>query len=419
VPVPEDLDRQPTAQRVGDAIVRKLVTFGRILREAGLEVGPGRLQDGLRALDSVRLDDRDEVYHALRCAIVSRRDDLEAFDAAFATFWERAPRAELTHRPPLMQLDLPAQQGGDPRNVDAHQVERERDDGDADGDGDEDELPVAAVFSADELLRERDFARFGPDELRRARALVERIALASPQRRSLRNRPAHDGRSIDLRRTLHQAMRTGGHPIERAWRTPKTVPRRLIFLVDVSGSMEPYARAMTMFLQAAVRAGRHVEAFTFGTRLTRLTPYLVGRDPDRALERAARAVPDWAGGTRIGENLKAFNDVWGRRALTRGAIVVIASDGWERGDPALLGSEMARLRRAAHTVVWVNPLAGGASYRPLVAGMAAALPHIDRFLPGHNLKALEALAAALDEIPTRRHAASTRGTALAHGGAAA
>jgi uncharacterized protein with von Willebrand factor type A (vWA) domain len=402
--VPELAAELPGHGRAGDAIVRKLVTFGRILREAGLEVGPGRLQDGLRALGSVRLDNRDEVYHALRCAIVSRHDDMEAFDAAFATFWERAPRAELTHRPPLMQLDLPAQQGADPRRVDAHQVDSESEDGDADADGDEQELPIAAVYSADELLRERDFARFSPDELRRARALVERIATASPQRRSLRNRAAHDGRSIDLRRTLHQAMRTGGHPIERAWRMPKTVPRRLIFLVDVSGSMEPYARAMTMFLQAAVRSGRHVEAFTFGTRLTRLTPYLVGRDPDRALERAARAVPDWAGGTRIGENLKAFNDVWGRRALTRGAVVVIASDGWERGDPALLGAEMARLQRAAHTVVWINPLAGGASYRPLVAGMAAALPHVDLFLPGHNLKALEALAEALDAIPTRRHA---------------
>jgi uncharacterized protein with von Willebrand factor type A (vWA) domain len=410
-------DRAGSEQRVGDAIVRKLVTFGRILREAGLEVGPGRLQDGLRALDSVRLDDRDEVYHALRCAIVSRRDDLEAFDAAFATFWERAPSAALTHRPPIMQLDLPSRPDAAPRRVDAHQVEGDSQDGE--GDGEDEELPAAAVYSADELLRERDFARFGPDELRRARALVERIATASPRRRSLRSRPSHDGRSIDLRRTLHQAMRTGGHPVERAWRTPKTVPRRLVFLVDVSGSMEPYARAMTMFLQAAVRSGRHVEAFTFGTRLTRLTPYLVGRDPDRALARAAAAVPDWAGGTRIGENLKAFNDVWGRRALTRGAVVVIASDGWERGDPALLGSEMARLRRAAHTVVWINPLAGGAGYRPLVAGMAAALPHIDRFLPGHNLKALEALADALDEIPARRHAAPIRASALAHGGAAA
>jgi uncharacterized protein with von Willebrand factor type A (vWA) domain len=193
-------------------------------------------------------------------------------------------------------------------------------------------------------------------------------------------------------------MRTGGVPIERAWREPKLVPRKLVYLVDVSGSMEPYARAMVMFLQAAVRAGRHVEAFTFGTRLTRLTPHLAGRDPDRALANAARAVPDWAGGTRIGENLKAFNDVWGRRGLTRGAIVVIASDGWERGDPTLLAEQMRRLHLAAHRVVWTNPLAGGEGYRPLVAGMQAALPYVDDFLPGHNLRALETLAEVLEEI---------------------
>jgi uncharacterized protein len=193
-------------------------------------------------------------------------------------------------------------------------------------------------------------------------------------------------------------MRTGGVPIERAWREPKFVPRKLVYLVDVSGSMEPYARAMVMFLQAAVRSGRHVEAFTFGTRLTRLTPHLAGRDPDRALANAARAVPDWAGGTRIGENLKAFNDVWGRRGTTRGAIVVIASDGWERGDPTLLAEQMKRLHLAAYRIVWTNPLAGGEGYRPLVAGMQAALPYVDDFLPGHNLRALETLAEVLEEI---------------------
>ena len=294
---------------------------------------------------------------------------------------------------------------GTPETPRLHGLETARA-GDGAPGGDEQAAPAAAaVYSADELLRTRDFARFGPDELRRARALVDRIAIASPRRRSLGDRPARDGRRVDLRRTLHRSLRTAGLPVERAWRAPRTVPRRLVFLVDVSGSMEPYARAMTMFLQAATRAGRHVEAFTFGTRLTRLRPYLAGRDPDRALERAAQAVPDWAGGTRIGENLKAFNDVWGRRALSRGAVVVVVSDGWERGDPTLLGNEMARLHRAAHTVVWVNPLAGGAGYRPLVAGMAAALPHVDRFLPGHDLRSFETLAAVLDAIPSRRHAA--------------
>jgi hypothetical protein len=387
----------------GDAFVRKLVTFGRILREAGLEVGPGRMQDALLGLASVDLANRDDVYWALRCTIVSRRDDIEVFDAAFAAFWERAPRVLLQQRPIDLGVDMPEENRKDdtPEAVEAHALGREVRDGEDDpdeGSSDDQEEAAAAVWSADEQLRDRDFARYGPEELRRARALVARVARAAPRRRSLRRQPSPHGATFDPRRTLREAMRTGGVPIERAWREPKLVPRKLVYLVDVSGSMEPYARAMVMFLQAAVRAGRHVEAFTFGTRLTRLTPHLAGRDPDRALANAARAVPDWAGGTRIGENLKAFNDVWGRRGLTRGAIVVIASDGWERGDPTLLAEQMKRLHLAAHRVVWTNPLAGGEGYRPLVAGMQAALPYVDYFLPGHNLRALETLAEVLEEI---------------------
>jgi uncharacterized protein with von Willebrand factor type A (vWA) domain len=386
----------------GDAFVRKLVTFGRILREAGLEVGPGRMQDALLGLAAVDLANRDDVYWALRCTIVSRRDDIEVFDAAFAAFWERAPRITLERRPVELDIELPeeTQDDDDSQSAEAEAMGREMRDGadsEQTGDDEKDEM-AAAVWSADEQLRDRDFARYGPEELRRARALVARVARVAPRRRSLRRQPANSGRTFDPRRTLREAMRTGGVPIERAWREPKLVPRKLVYLVDVSGSMEPYARAMVMFLQAAVRAGRHVEAFTFGTRLTRLTPHLAGRDPDRALANAARAVPDWAGGTRIGENLKAFNDVWGRRGTTRGAIVVIASDGWERGDPTLLAEQMKRLHLAAHRIVWTNPLAGGEGYRPLVAGMQAALPYVDDFLPGHNLRALETLAEVLEEI---------------------
>jgi uncharacterized protein with von Willebrand factor type A (vWA) domain len=393
---------RPLRPEAGDAVVRKLVTFGRILREAGVEVGPGRLQDALRALDAVNLTDRDEVYFALRCTLASRRDDIEAFDAAFAAFWERAPSPPLLQRPIRLGVDLPSARDAGPRAVEAHTVEREADAGSEDGAEADDEPPAAAVWSSDELLRERDFAAMTADELVRARRLVDRIVRTGPRRRSLRLQPAAAGRTLDTRRTLRMAMRTGGVPLDRAYRRPKVVPRRVVFLVDVSGSMEPYARAMVMFLQAAVRSGRPVEAFTFGTRLTRLTDLLAGRDPDRALARAARAEPDWAGGTRIGENLAAYNRLWGRRGLTRGAAVVIASDGWERGDPELLAAETARLRRMAHSLVWVNPLAGTAGYRPLVAGMAAALPYVDRFLPGHNLRSLEALAAAIDDLPIRR-----------------
>jgi uncharacterized protein with von Willebrand factor type A (vWA) domain len=249
---------------------------------------------------------------------------------------------------------------------------------------------------------EIDFRDYGEEETRAARALIERLALSLPRRRSFRLEPAADGRHLDMRRTLRQSMTTDGHPVQRAWRRNRIVPRRTVFLLDISASMAPYARALVMFAQAAVQAGRAVEAFTFGTRLTRLTTQLATRDRDRALAEAAAAVPDWAGGTRIGPSLELFNQTWGRRGVSRGAVVVIASDGWERGDTTLLREQMQHLQRAAHAVVWVNPLAADPRYRPVAAGMAAALPSVDLFLPGHNLADLTGLARAIEELPDQR-----------------
>jgi hypothetical protein len=207
-----------------------------------------------------------------------------------------------------------------------------------------------------------------------------------------------------MRRLVRASLATGGDPLERVFRRRIDVPRKLVVLCDVSGSMEAYSRALVLFLHALARTGRGVEAFAFGTRLTRLTADLAGRDPARALDAAARRVVDWSGGTRIGASLKAFNDEWGRRALTRGAVVVIVSDGWEREDAAAVGREMARLQRQAYAVVWVNPLKGHPDYQPLAGGMRAALPFVDRFLSGHNLASLEELSEVLAGIE-RRHAA--------------
>ncbi len=370
----------------GDAVTRKLVTFGRILREAGVEVGPGRLQDALRGLDQVDLADRIQVYHALRCTLIARHDDLAVFDAAFRAFWERAPRSPGQSMPDLgISMPEPA------RPVAAHEL------GDlADEPAEERELHAAAA-AADELLRHRDFAHMSRDELRRVRRLMDELAALHPMRLSRRLAPAHAG-VLDQRRTLRQAMRSDGVPLERAWRSRKLVPRKLVVLVDVSGSMEPYARALVMFLQAlAAREGaaRHVEAFAFGTRLTRLTPHLAGRDPDAALDRATAAMADWGGGTRIGESLLAYNSTFGRRGLTRGAVVVIASDGWERGDLSLLDQQLGVIARQAATLMWVNPLKGHRGFEPLAGGMQIALRHVDGFLAGHNLAALEALAEAM------------------------
>jgi uncharacterized protein with von Willebrand factor type A (vWA) domain len=387
----------------GTALVRRLVEFGRALRATGAEVGPGRLRDALLALDAVGLGSRDSVYWALRCTLISRAEQIPAFDAAFASFWGEEARPGAVHE---TLIDQPPP-GGAPVEEALPDAElRERlvesltlDAGDGDDEDDEEASEMGQAWSASERLRALDFSAYTATEMRAAKRLIDRVALAGPRRRSRRLEPAHDGRQLDKRLTLRSAMRTEGYPLERAWRRRRLVRRRLVFLVDVSGSMEAYARATIMFLHAAIGPGRKVEAFTFGTRLTRVTAELAHSDPDVALRAAAGAVPDWAGGTRIGDNLAAFNERFGRRGLTRGAVVVIVSDGWERGDTALLGAEMERIARSAHTVVWVNPLAGEPGYEPLVQGMVAALPHVDVFMPGHNLASFEELASVLEALP--------------------
>jgi hypothetical protein len=391
----------------GRGVVAGLARFGRTLRAAGLEVGPGRIQDAVVALRAVEIESRQQVYWALRCTLLSRRGDIAAFDQAFAAFFEGRSAHETEHpTAPPQQPGASGQTASDERAVGQieHLAEAE-----AEAEEGEEQTQEGMRFSAVERLRELDFARYSDEELRRAARLVERIAAAVPLRRSRRLRAAAEGKAFDKRRTLRSAMRTDGYPMVSLWRQPRLVPRKLLFAVDVSGSMEPYARAMLMFLQAAVRAGRRVEAFTFGTRLTRVTKELEGRNPDQALRAASLVVHDWAGGTRIGSNLKALNDSWAGLGMTRGAVVVIVSDGWERGDIPALEREMARLRRTAHTLVWVNPLAGEPGYEPLAQGMAAALPYLDHFLPGHNLRSLETLAETLEKLPlTRRRDSQLR-----------
>jgi uncharacterized protein with von Willebrand factor type A (vWA) domain len=373
----------------GDAIVGHVVTFGRVLREAGLEIGPGRITDALRALDSVDLARRDDVYFSLRQTLVSRHDELSVFDRAFEAWFLRTPVLPPERmRPPeqVLRVVQPSAEGAS-----------------EDGD-DADDEPLELGASGDELLRDKDFAELSQDELRRVRDLVARIARTRPLRRSRRMRRDPLGEGIDVRAMIRRSLRTGGDPIERPLRARKQVPRRLVLLCDVSGSMDAYARVLLLFLHAAVGTGRGVEAFAFGTRLSRLTPDLRTRDPLDALARCTEAVVDWGSGTRIGASLREFNEVYGRRAMSRGAIVVIASDGWEREDPALVGREMARLARAAYAVIWVNPLKGNPDYQPLAGGMRAALPFVDRFLAGHNLRSLEELATGLAGVE-RRHAA--------------
>jgi uncharacterized protein with von Willebrand factor type A (vWA) domain len=371
-------------------IVPQVVTFGRCLREAGLEVGPGRLADALNGLVNVDLGNPQDVYWTLRTTLVTKVEEIDAFDRAFQAWFLRAPTVAEARasQPP-------------PRRFQDQQARGEAKEGAGAG---EDEEPTQVGWSAHEILRSKDFAAMTPDEFAQLRTLVREAAARRPLRRSRRLRPHRRGRIVDLRRLARRSLATGGDPVERAYRRRAEVPRKLVVLCDVSGSMEKYTRPLLLFLHAVVGSGSRVEVFAFGTRLTRLTPELRTRDPEKALADAAERVVDWAAGTRIGTALKTFNDLWGRRALTRGAVVVIVSDGWERDEPGLVAREMARLGRAAYAVVWVNPLKGHPDYEPLAGGMRAALPYVDRFLSGHNLVSLEELADVLTKIE-RRHAA--------------
>jgi uncharacterized protein with von Willebrand factor type A (vWA) domain len=249
-----------------------------------------------------------------------------------------------------------------------------------------------------ELLRTKDFALYTDDEIARAHALIARLARRGPTRLSRRTRPARRrSHAPDLRRVVRSSLRTGGEPIHRHWRAPSKRPRQVVLVCDVSGSMAPYARMLLQYLQACVAARRRVEAFAFGTRLTRITNELSGRDPDQALARAMDAVTDFSGGTRIGSALAELNRAHGRR-IGRGAVVVILSDGWDRGDPELLAGEMGRLQRSAHRLVWLNPLAANPDYEPLTRGMRAAIPHTDQLLAGNSLASLEQLADILEDV---------------------
>jgi uncharacterized protein with von Willebrand factor type A (vWA) domain len=253
---------------------------------------------------------------------------------------------------------------------------------------------VIATLSPDERLRHQDFAKLTPSELLRLRELTEQMSLAPPPRRSRRKARNRRGVSLDVRATLRRARRTGGEPLVLVRRRRRLRPRRLVLLCDISGSMEPYARAYLQLLVSSV-TGARAQVFTFATRLTPVTRALRSAHPDQALERAGRAAPDWSGGTRIGEAIKVFNDRYGRRGLARGAVILVLSDGWDTGDPRLLGREMERLRRLAFHLIWVNPRKAAPGYAPLAGGMAAALPYVDRFVSGHSLAALDEVIEAI------------------------
>ena len=425
---PTDSGAEP--ETVSAARVRaNLLRFGRRLRAVGLPVGSGQVLGSVEALAAIDVGRRDDVYSATKATLVTRPEQIMAFDAEFARFWrdlidqESRPLEQFVPSTDQESIGLPqpprAQE--EPREGGEGASERERtvlvvegvDDAADLDDSEEFELPPedVLIFSAREALRKKDFSQLTPEELAEARRLIESMTWRLGTRQTRRRQRAVRGDLIDYRQTLRGSLKHGGTPIELRWRKRKERMRPLVLICDISGSMDRYARLLLRFVHALEHGLEGVEVFVFGTRLTRITRELRRRDVDQAIARVVASVDDWSGGTRIGEAIKTFNYQWSRRVLRSGATVVVISDGWDRGDPQLLAQEMARLQRASRRLIWLNPLLGAPGYQPLTQGIRAALPFVDHFLPVHNLRSLEALAAllsAVDEQPPVRRQISPR-----------
>lgn len=377
-------------------LLPRLGAFARLLHDAGLEAGPRRLTDATRALNHIDLKRQVDFRSALRAVFVSRKDELPTFEAAFDIFWAPPdPRVSAGTLPgrsrPLPMSPERAKAWANALGLNNSQMNREMD---------ATAVPASSSgYSSEELLRHKDFEQMTWSEMEQVRRLLEQAPWRVAERKTRRLRAARAGR-IDLRRTARHAIRSSGELMHLFRRRPRLRRRPLVLICDVSGSMERYSRLLMIFSHAIARR-EDLEAFVFSTRLTRVTRMLRQRDLDRALESVSKRVHDFSGGTRIGDALADFNRHWARRVLGHGAVVIIVSDGWDRGDPVQLTAELIHLRRSAHRLIWLNPLLGSDGYEPLTRGMAAALPYCDDFLAAHNLNALDELGALLARLGSR------------------
>ena len=378
-------------------ILNNLMLFAQVLRRLGLDVGSGNVLDLVRATEYAPLGRKQDFYQAARCLLVHRKQDFPLFDEAFQVFWRKPATGQTTR-------DLRSM--GEDRRFRQPQVgpPSSRDGDGTDGEGTDPSgvhVDLTRTYSAREVLREKDFADFTPAEVIDARRMMSQLYWDLGHRRTRRLIPG-DGRTLDLRKTLRRNLSYGGEPLELAHRRKRNKLRPLVLICDVSGSMERYTRMLLHFMHSVSGRMQQVEAFLFATRLTRITRHLKYRGVDQTVNEVARVVPDWAGGTRIGQALKTFNFQWLRRVLGSGAVVLIISDGWDRGEPELLAREAARLQRSCHRLIWLNPLLGSSDYQPLTRGMQTVLPYADDFLPVHNLNSLEALAGQLNNLSPQR-----------------
>jgi uncharacterized protein with von Willebrand factor type A (vWA) domain len=380
----------------GEFFLSNCLLFIRVLRQAGLPIGLDQALAFTQALEWIDLGVREHVYHTARALLVSRYEHLRLFDAVFHRFWRlpgeserrrqqkmpRAPRHTPREQPFSIVTYMAAKAGLNDPEVDVSDK--------------------SGTSSMVEVLQRKEFSQMTPEELERIKRLIQhmrwRISLRETRRRRLDRR----GDLLHMRAVVRDAAQHNGRLTRLVWQRRKVKQRPLVIIADISGSMEKYARLLLQFLYSVAHSLPQVECFVFGTRLTRITGQLKLRNIDQAIDQASREVVDWAGGTRIGESLRVFNRHWGRRVLGRGAVAVLISDGWEQGDPALLATEVRRLQRRCHRLIWLNPLLGRATYQPRVGGMRAVLPHIDDFLPIHNFHSLEALAQRLGALNERR-----------------
>lgn len=364
---------------------RLTVGFISLLRSLGINVPIGSVIVFQQALGKVGIGKRENVYWAGRTALIVDPEDIPIYEYAFQTFWEGLTdlpeEGLLSHRKMTLVTDdeLTGEEDASEQSPNGRDV-------------------INLRYSPSEILREKDFAQYTSEELCEAYELMKNMELLGGVRQSRRKITSkRKSQHPDLRRTIRNSLRTDGEPVRRQFFETGDRQRRVVFLLDVSGSMESYSRALLRFVQAAVVGRRQVEVFTLGTRLTRITRELSSRNLDRAVTASANAVQDWSGGTQLGETLRKFNNDWGQRGIARGSTVVILSDGWDRGDASVMSEQMHRLKKVSHQIIWVNPLKASPGYEPLAQGMAAALPYIDRFVEGHSLNSLSDLAHVLSE----------------------
>jgi uncharacterized protein with von Willebrand factor type A (vWA) domain len=406
----------------GERLLQRLTAFGHLLWEVGINIGPHQLQDLAETLNYIDLTNRDDFYNALKCSLLTRHEQEPIFDQVFTYFWLQSDlsdqktnsRASKNRKPSGNQLRLPSSkrknlterfnindQRKEPRGKKI-EVKRSLLKYDEDEQRQEEGEPQGTAYSAIERLRKKDFEEFSWDEEQEAKRLMAEMRWNVGLRSTRRKIPARHGSYPDMRHMLRRNLKQGAEMIELVWREIKCKPRPLVIICDISGSMSLYSRLLLHFIHTISNGRLKVESFVFGTRLTRITHQLKKRDVDDAIRDVSKTVQDWSGGTRIGDALHHFNYTWGRRVLGRGAVVLIISDGWDRGDAMILCSEMEHLQRSCHRLIWLNPLLGSPDYRPLTIGMKTALPFIDDFLPAHNLDSLISLGRLLSSIDDKR-----------------